>query len=832
MVGRKVSHYEIQGRIGSGGMGVVYKAWDPSLRHEAQAISALDHPNICNIHEIDHTTSGQLFICMAYYPGESLARKLAKTALPVDESLRIVRKVADGLDHAHRHGIVHRDIKPANIIITDENEVKIVDFGLAKLAGRTRVTRPGKTMGTIAYMSPEQARGDETDSHTDIFSLGTVLFELLTGRLPFDADHETAILYKITHEDPPPLSDLVQHGVARALQPVLDRALARDVSKRYGTARHMGDDLRRISGGGGWRLPLWRLGRAAAVGVAIFAAAAVAVGLMMTPPVKDFVSRRLGMDAYGAALHVAVLPIENLGDDPRRQAVCDGLMETLTSKLTQLEQFHDAMWVVPASEVRKRGVTGPSEARQMFGVNMVIVGSLQQIEDDFRLALNLVDVSSPAARQLRSYIIDDNVANLAALQDETVIRMAALLDIEMTPDSKEVLTAGGTADSEAYTLYLEGLGHVARYDQIEEINVAINAFEAATARDPGFALAYARLAHALWRKFQLTDDVQWLDDAVANCERAAELNDLIAPVHVTLGQVCIDTGQYDRAEQAFRRALALDASSSSGFGGLARLYAVSERMDEAETMYRKAIMLKPDYWGGYNSLALFYYRLGRQEDAIEQMQHVVRLTPDNPWGYNNLGAMYYAADRWDEAGEMFARSFAVHPNYRAASNAATLHYIQGRYAEAAAMYEHSLEINNTSHITWANLANAYYWIEGRRNEAIETYRRAIELAEAQHAANPRSAELIADLATYYVMLAENDKARSLAQEALEIAPSNVYVIYDAGYTYEQIGERDSALVWIGKAVENGYPKSEIARDPWLADLRKDDRFAAIMKGEE
>ncbi|MDH3216399.1 MAG: serine/threonine protein kinase, partial [Candidatus Krumholzibacteria bacterium] len=265
MIGQAISHYKILEKLGEGGMGVVYKAEDTKLKrivalkflpqeitrdqdakkrfvHEAQAASALQHNNICTIHEIEETPDGQMFICMDYYDGETLRDKIKRGPLPLAEAIDIANNIAAGLAKAHDAGMVHRDVKPANLVVTSDGVVKVVDFGLAKLAGATRVTKTGTTVGTVAYMSPEQARGEEVDHRSDIFSLGAVFYELLTGELPFKGDHEAAVLYGIANNDPPTL-DTYRNDLPAGLQRVIDKALAKDVEHRYPSALEFNDDI-------------------------------------------------------------------------------------------------------------------------------------------------------------------------------------------------------------------------------------------------------------------------------------------------------------------------------------------------------------------------------------------------------------------------------------------------------------------------------------------------------------------------------------------------------------------------------------------------------------
>lgn len=846
--GRTISHYRIVGRLGGGGMGVVYKAEDLRLGRfvalkflppeitrdevakrrfvrEAQAASALDHPNICSIHEIDETPEGRLFIVMAFYDGETLDKRLEQGPLPVNEALHITAKVADGLARAHGQGIVHRDVKPGNIMLTRDNEVKILDFGLAKLRGTSQITGSGTTVGTCAYMSPEQARGDDVDARSDLFSLGASLYELLGGRAPFQADHANAVLYQVMNSTPRTVSDL-RPEVTPRLQRLVDRALQKDVSARYQSAEEMRDDLLRLAG---VALPFWaRFPRAyrrlAAVTTIV---AGVAVTIALTPPLKNTVRRWFARPPE--RVHVAVLPFENVGRDPLNQAFCDGLVETLSSQLSQLEPFREALWVVPITEVRAYKVKTPMDARRLLGVNLVITGAVQRLGDRFRVTLNLIDAAHGAtSRQLNAAMIDDRMEKVAILQDETVVRMAGMMGMKLHPEEERVLAAGGTSVSPAYDSYLQGVGYVRSYDVEGNLDRAIATFSMAIERDSTFALAYAGLGEAYWRKYRDTTDPKWIDPAVRNARRAVALDSVLAPAHVTLAMTLSGTGQPERAIAEFRHALELEPSNVSAYNGLAAAYAAAGRTDEAEATYRKVIAMKPDYWGAYSDFGKFYFGRAQWANALAQFQKVIELRPDNQFGYNNAGACYWYLDQKDKAKDMFMRSLQVAPNPRAYANLSALYYEEGRYVDAAVMCEQALKLNDKNYMTWVNLANAYYFIPEKRDKAMAAYRRAIEIAEKQRQLTPHDAYLLSSLAGYYALLGDRQHTLSLIDEALKLAPTNSRVLFFVGEAYEQIGQRDRALYRIEQALRNGYAVSDLENDPFLRELRTDDRYAALI----
>jgi serine/threonine-protein kinase len=563
-----------------------------------------------------------------------------------------------------------------------------------------------------------------------------------------------------------------------------------------------------------------------------FALLAGAVLVALIVGVFQLITTRTTMDKTPAKMHLAILPIECVGEDPGDQTFCDGLAETMTSKLSQLERFYRSFWVVPAGVVTKKKVSNPVEAERAFGVTLAVTGSLRRLAEDFNLTLNLINVTTSPPRQLASTAIVGPLTNLSALQAMTARKIAEMLNLRLVPEAQEALTAGDTDVSEAYRNYVEGRGYLQRYENVENLESAIEAFERAIEQDSLYALARAGLGEAYWRMYRARKDTEWARRAADECRHALELNSDLAPIHVTLGHVRNEMGEHEDAISAFQQALEIDSTATGLYNGLADAYARLGRFEDAESTYVIAIRVKPDYWGGYNDLGYLYYSNGRFADAAEQYAKVGELTPDNYLAFSNLGVMYYYLEQWDEAKEAFARSIEVQPSDRAYLNLGSIYYIEARYEEAAELCRKALDINETNYRTWATLANSYYWLPGRRSESLVAYRRAIELAEQRLELNPRDARILVTLAGYYVMIDENEKAVSYTDRALRISDDKPFVLYFAGYVYEQLGQRDKALELIGRALELGYPLREIERDPWLSDLRADERFKQLLLERE
>lgn len=846
MIGTTISHYKILEKLGEGGMGVVYKAEDTTLDRlvalkflpsqisvneetkarflqEARAAAALNHPNIAQIYSIEES-GDTMFITMEFVDGKTL-NEIGTRNLRPETVLRHASHIAAALQAAHSKGIIHRDIKSANIMVTGEGTVKIMDFGLAKMMTGPQVTKVGTTVGTAAYMSPEQVQGKDADQRSDIWSFGAVLYEMVSGQLPFGGTYEQAVFYSILNQ--PPLS--IPEGIPRipSLSRVTDKCLEKDPSKRYQSFSEVLTDLHastttaaHVSGAALIQPHAGRKAFAAMASLLLIVLAVLFVG-------PGNIRHWLGFESIPEEQHLAVLPFTSIGGDSTKQPLCDGLVETITSKLTQLEQFHGSLWVVPSSEVRRNKTQSPGEAYQSFGANLVITGNLQLVEDVFRLTLNLIDARN--LRQLSSSVLDIRQASIAGLQDQSVTRLLEMLNLELSPRSQDVITAGATTIADANEEYLLGLGYLQRYDVASHLDTAIKHFQYSIERDTGFALAYAGLGEAYWRKYETTKNPALVEPALTNCKKAYELNPKLPEVSIALGLIHWGTGENEKALQDFNTALELSPGNDAVYRGLARIYEAAGNLAEAEATYKRAIQLKPSYWASHNELGVFYYRKGRYQEAAEQFLNVTRLTPDNARAYSNAGGIYYMLKRWPEAQEMFERSIAIKKTYAACSNLATLYYVQGNFTEAAGMYEEALRINDQDYRIWGNLGAAYHWAPGAREKATPAFQKAIQEGEQALTVNPKDAETISRLSGYYAMIGEKEKALSLIDRAVRIDPANTSVLYTVGTTFEQLGNREKALLYIVRAIEGGYSLHEVEQQPELKQLVADPRFAELRK---
>ncbi|HET9697072.1 MAG TPA: protein kinase [Terriglobales bacterium] len=847
--GETVGKYRILNCLGMGGMGVVYKALDIQLQRvvalkflpekmgqrqketrallrEARAASALDHPNLGVMYGVEESPTGAPFIVMGFYDGETLAQRIQVRPLPLAEALALARQIACGLDYAHEHHVLHGDIKPSNILITRDGVVKIVDFGLARKTTTTAATQTGGMGGTVGYVSPEQTLGKVIDQRSDIWSLGVVFFQMITGQTPFARESAGNTLLAILNE-PPSHMDLVPESV----RPLIYKSLAKSPAQRYQTCKDFLADLSGIDGSSApaprTQRDLKKVAEAASKSTLklpgatkrtpilwTVVAAVLLIALSLIPSVRS------RLFAGTQQKHIAVLPFETRGDTSN-EALSDGIMDTLTSRLSNLDVGDHSMWVVPASEVRRKKISDPVAAQKEFGANLVVTGSIVRDAQNVQLTVNLIDPKK--MRQVGSAVLNDAAGNFSLLQQDAVARLAQLMKVKLTPE----MAARGEGDAApaAYESYLKAVGYMQRWDKPGNLESAISLFQQATATDPRFALAYASLGEAYRLKFKSVSDPKWMDLAAESAKRAAEINTQLPAVHVTLGRIHAESGKNELALQEFQQALQQDARNADALLGMAAVYEKSGRVTDAENTFKRAASLRPDYWDGFNKLGAFYFRQQNYAAAEQQFRRVIELTPDNAQVYSNLGVALQNQKKYSDAEAAFQRSIALSPTYAAYTNLGNFYWEQNRFADCAAMTEQALKLNDKDYRTWGNLALAYDWLN-LKTKAEDAYRRELERLEPEFKLKPDEPTLQSELAIVYAKLGESKKSLPLIRAALARAPKNPRILVDAGETYEVLGQRNTAIRYVEESIKRGWQIDEVRRNPNLQKLIKDPSFHA------
>jgi serine/threonine-protein kinase len=835
--------YEFLEKLGEGGMGAVYRAEDRRIGRivavkmvradrlsdetardrflrEARSIGVLNHPNIATLYDV--TLEGQTpAIIIEYLPGGSLETCLRQGRLTLRQILSIAAGMASGLAHAHSLGVIHRDLKPANILFSSDGAPKIIDFGLARtFADSTRLTQPGAVVGTAEYMSPEQACGKRTDYRTDLFSLGVILYRMASGHNPFQRDSIPATLHSIAYDAPPPIAS-VRPDLPSAFHRLVDGLLEKDPEKRPGLAQVLSElsAIETASSGATQTIvaapapPVAARPRSRLAGLVLLLIALAAAGW--------WAWARWSRPHVPASRQLVVLPFENLSREPLDQAFCDGLVELLTGSLTQMERFHDALWVIPSADVRHLQLRSVGDARKAFPVNLAVTGSLQSDGNQIVAVLNLSDAVN--MRQLASRIVAVNRAERGQLITRLSAALLTLLDLS----GGENVRGAPPKSASAYDAYVQGKGLLLRSEIPANLQRAIELLEQSVRQEPTFAASQASLADAYLRRYQATKGREWLAKADQVAQRSLDLDPKEAQVHITMGRLYRATGEMERAVAEFQKAVALDPTNVVGYTNLANAYGDSRRPAEAENAFLQAVRIRPSYWPAYSNLGIFYMNRGDYSKAMEPLSLVVKLAPDYAEGHTNLGTLFYFTDRLDEALAEFGKSLAARPTATAYSNRGAIYHFRGDYTRARDDYRRALELEGNNPLLWGNLADAEMQIPEAEGEAREAYRKAIALSRQELAVNPSNANLLGRMAFYLARTSDCAEARAQMDEALRLAPDRVPLIFKAAKVAEACHQRRSALTYLEAAIRKGYPLREIDQDPDLRALGTTPAYAAI-----
>lgn len=793
---------------------------------EAITSSALDHPHIGSVFSLEEW-EGQPFIVMAFYSGGSLSDRVRRGPMPAAAALQVACELASGLAAAHAKGIVHRDIKPSNILFTDTGISKIVDFGLARMTASPELTAPGTTMGTASYMAPEQTASADVGPQADVWALGVVLYEMLSGRRPFTGPSYPAILRAVLYDAPPPLEN-----VPPDLVRVVEHALLKSPTDRYASAGEMLADLERIRGNSR---------------VDPDATATLLVVPEPEPgPVRNRVRTRLVLTAavvvalalavfawreYGTGgpirKQVAILPLSG-GTDPLLQQLADGVSALMTDSLVAVNRDSGPR-LASATEVQTARVTNPTLARGKLGSDAVITGALSRDGGNIRAAISLVDTK--AGKVTSSVTVSAPSDNIVLLEHKLTAEVARLLGIPNAPPGTSVERMQAKSPV-AFEHYLRALGLLKRSYDSRSVDAAIGALQAALEIDPASVPVQVGLCEAYVLKFEKTQDGKWLDLAETPCLRAPEADPRFARARERRGAYRAARGDPKGAMEDFERALVLDPGSETASVLLASTKETVGLLDQAEAGLKSFVASHPASWSGHRLLAFFYFRHDRFDEAAREFRQVIRLTPDSAAAYSNLGMTLSSSEHLPEAEQAYQKSLQLGPTFATWSNVGNLYLRQERYAEAAVAYQKALEFDPSQHRVWGNLAVAYSRTPGQQSQTTDAYRRAAELCKVILKANPNDAHTLANLASYEAFTGERADPLEKVQQALALAPKDSAVLYNAAETYEYLGFREQALLWLGKLLDLGYPVRDIERSRALEGLRKDSRYKALISGRK
>ncbi|HEX9971323.1 MAG TPA: protein kinase [bacterium] len=816
MIGMQVSHYKIVEKLGKGGMsslpqkhnkliplagGDVYKAEDTKLKRtvvlrflppeftrdpeakalfiqEVQAVSALDHRNICTIHEISETEDGQLFIVLAYYDGERLKKKVARgqsrsAGLSVDSAIDIAIQIAQGLAKAHEHGLIHRDIKPGSVMITKDGVVKILDFGLAKLEDQEGLTKAGATIGTIAYMSPELVQGQEVDQHTDIWSFGVVLYEMLTGQLPFKGEYEQAVIYSILNEIPQPVSSL-RPKVPQQLERIVNLCLAKKATERYQQMNDLLADLRSLQPQS--ESDVTKPGRAktsrqrrtlAYIFSAILVVLALFVLYFLFKPKIASIDKK----------SIAVLPFTNLSGSKEDEYFSDGITEDIIIQLTKIA---DLRVISRTSVMQYKSVNkNVRDIGRELDIATVLEGRVRRAGNQVRVAAQLIDANDEAL--LWAEIYDKEMTEIFAIQTDIAQQIAIALKARLSSPEKEQIKKKPTGSITAYDYYLKGREYYYHHN-IEGYEMAGSFFAKALEIDSTYALAYAGMADACAQR-------ALLDSAITLSRRAISIDPSLPEAYKALGLAYYNKGWLEKSLEASLHAVKLNSNHFPATVNVG--WALLEtNPGEALPWFKKAFMLAPTSASVARAIGIAYTVLVDDANAERWFKKSLELAPDYLRSYYELWQLYMRGGQYKAAEAIEQKIPSNAPNYLQVSGLAYL--LESNYGQAKKYYEKTVSIDPQ----FRSLELAYvYKKTDKESDALKMFdyfssRCQVNIEEGNERSSPR---------------------------------------YEMARIHAALNRKLESYEWLQKAIDAGWIEYRWGMiDPLLENLHNDERFQQMM----
>lgn len=883
MIGKQILHYQIKEKLGEGGMGIVYLADDTKLERtvaikslpqriaasaeererfkiEARAAAALNHPNITTIHNIEEIDD-QMFIVMEYIDGQELKEEIRSKKLEIGKVVEIAVQIAEGLQAAHNKGIVHRDIKSANIMLTRDDQIKIMDFGLAKVQGSKQLTREGTTIGTAPYMSPEQASHEEVDPRSDIWSFAIILYEMLAGKLPFRGDYEAAILYDIVHAKPETIQNL-NLEIPQKLNEIVDRCLEKDKSKRYQSASDIVKDLKSLQSdtksfeevGSSVRIDNYPMsdttkissGQQPAAGkknkIILFASSLIIFVLIVSiffflgGSNTEFITPEKKM--------LVVLPFKNLGNG-EQEYFADGITSEITSRLSGLSE----LGVIARSSAMQYKNTNKSiiQIGEELGVQYMLEGTIQwEILPDgnkrVRVNPELIQISN--ATQIWSKPYEADFSSVFKLQAEIATQVASAMDITLLQGEQKSIEQQLTSNSEAYDYYLRGLDyHVDSYD-IDLWQIALQMYEKAIELDPQFAAAYARISN-------LHSDMYWffydrtqkrLKQSLEASEKAEKIDPNLYLVHTVKGWYYYHGFlDYDNALTEFYKALEVKPNDEDAYMGIGSVLRRQGKIEEAVTVFKKAIAMNPRSPLNYDQAGETLFLLRRYGEAKEYLKRSISMAPDDAYAYPFLANIFVIQQNNTKEARKLLEDNLKNAGSRLfwfQYNLAKFDLFDRKFDDALKQLDKFKVVNTQfSYLPKEVLKAQVYSLKNEKELAKSYYKEAAHIVKSRIEEQPEDPRYHSTLGKIYAGLGQKENAIRSGQRGIELLPVSKefwrgsFRVQDMAIIYTMADEREKAIDLLDQLLSRPFDLSVtmLRLDPTWDPLRNNPRFQSLLQ---